>query len=111
VADACKILGLGSPITPGQVLDGYVCPSAKYAVVSSILVCNRNVTTATFRIAVVKGGIATAPDHYIYYDLPILGNDTFVATIGITLATGDVVRWSTGAAGLNFHLYGVESDV
>jgi len=44
----------------------------------------------------------------LYYDLPIEANDTFTATIGMTLATTDVVKVYAGTANVSFNLYGTE---
>jgi len=103
-----KVLGQSNP-GAGVATDLYTVPSAKSTVCSSIVVCNRSSTATSFRIAVRPAGAAILNQHYIYYDTPILGNDTFVATIGITLATTDVVTVYTSAATLSFNLFGDES--
>jgi hypothetical protein len=46
---------------------------------------------------------------YLYYDVTLAGNDTFIATIGITLATTDVVSVYATLATLSFNLFGQES--
>jgi hypothetical protein len=46
---------------------------------------------------------------YLYYDVTIAGNDTFIATIGITLATTDIVSVYNTLATLSFTLYGQEA--
>jgi hypothetical protein len=71
-------------------------------------VCNRSSVLATFRISIAVGGGATANKDYIYYDLPIGANDTFIATIGVTLATTDKVRVYASNTNLSFSLYGSE---
>jgi hypothetical protein len=81
------------------------------AVISSIVICNTNSTTQTFTIWLVPGG-ATNPStkQYLYYQLPILANDTFIATIGVTMATtsgADALWCSSNAAGLAFNVFGV----
>jgi hypothetical protein len=53
-------------------------------------------------------GAATSNKDYLYYDLLIGGNDTFIATIGVTLATTDVVRVYASSANISFSLYGSE---
>lgn len=86
--------------------DLYTAPSE--AVASSLLVCNRSSTPTTFRISVAVAGAAVDNKQYLYYDLTIGGNDTFAATLGMTLAAGDVVRVYGGAATLSFTLFGQE---
>jgi Fe-S cluster assembly iron-binding protein IscA len=71
-------------------------------------VCNRSATATTFRISVAPAGAADATSHYLYYDTALDGNDTFIATIGITVATTDKIRVYAGAATLTFSAFGVE---
>jgi hypothetical protein len=106
VAEAQKILGQSAPVA-GVLTDAYVAPSA--AVVSSITVCNRDASSdTTFRVSVAKAGAADDPKQYIYHELPLFAADTFIATIGITLAASDVVRVYTSGASVSFNLFGVE---
>lgn len=83
-------------------------PAATSAIISSLVVCNRTGAATTFRVSVSVGGGATATKDYLYYDLQIAGNDTFVATVGITVAAGDVVRVYAGNANLSFNLFGTK---
>lgn len=80
----------------------YTCATTS-AVVSSITVCNLSGTADTFRVALRPLGAAIANAHYIYYDLTIAGNDTFIFTGGITLITTDVlsVRSTNGTCAFN----------
>ncbi len=77
--------------------------------ISSVVVCNRSAVATTFRFAVAVAGAADDPKQYLYYDLPILGNDTFIFTIGVTLAVTDKLRAYVGAATLSFNVFGVET--
>lgn len=86
----------------------YTVPAGVGAVVSSIVICNRSSTATSFRIAVRPAGAAISNEQYLYYDLAIAGNDTFIATIGITLATTDVVSVYATLATLSFNLFGQE---
>lgn len=83
----------------------YDCPAQTMAEIAAVLVCNRS-TATTFRIAVSVGGAVIANAHYLYYDLPIAANDTFVASIGLTLRAGDILRVYAGSANLSFNLLG-----
>lgn len=76
-------------------------------VASSLLVCNTGGTPATFRISLAVAGAADALSQYIYRDVPIAPADTFVATIGLTLAATDKVRVWSSNANLTFTLCGV----
>jgi len=105
MATTYKILGQSSP-TATTPTDLYTVPASTSAVGSSLIVSNRGTALASFRVSVSAAGAATTNKDYIYYDLPIAGNDTFIATIGITLATTDVVRVYSSNSSLSFQLYG-----
>ena len=89
----------------------YTVPASREATVSSIVVCNRGSTATTFRVSVRIGGAGAANDQYLYYDLPIAAYDTFIATIGITLATTDILEVYAGNANLSFNAFGDEAVV
>lgn len=106
MAEAQKVLGQSSPVA-GVLTDTYVAPSK--AVVSSITACNRDGANDTLiRISVAVAGAGDAAKQYLYYDLPLLAADTFIATIGITLAATDVVRCYSANGSVSFSLFGVE---
>ena len=107
MANVYKILGQSSPSATTETTL-YTVPSAKSAVASSISICNRGSGQTTFRVSISQGGSATANKDYLYYDVVLAGNDTFIATIGITLATTDIVRVYSGNTSLSFQLFGTE---
>lgn len=107
MAIAYKILGQDAPAATTETIL-YTVPAATSTIVSSIVVCNRGTTLSYFRISVSKLGVATTSKDYIYYDVILAGNDTFIATVGITLAATDVVRVYASNANLSFSLYGSE---
>jgi hypothetical protein len=102
-----KTLGQVSPSATTET-DLYTVPAATSSVASSVIVCNRSAVLSTFRISIAVGGGATANKDYIYYDLPIGANDTFIATIGVTLAATDKVKVYASNTNLSFSLYGSE---
>lgn len=107
MATAYKVLGQSSPAATTET-DLYTVPAVTSAVASSVIVCNRSAVLSTFRISIAVGGGATTNKDYIYYDLPIGANDTFIATIGVTLATTDKVKVYASNTNLSFSLYGSE---
>lgn len=107
---AIKVLGQAAPNATTET-DLYTVPASKMTAISSIVVCNRNSTATTFRISIAVGGGATTNKDYLYYDLPIPGNDTFIATIGVTLATTDELKVYAGNANLSFSAFGEEASV
>ena len=100
----------------GQVVPGaaalttlYTVPAATSTVISTLMVSNNSAVATAFRVAIRVAGAAADPKHYIYYNVAINGNDTFAATLGITLATTDVVSVYATLATLAFNLFGQEN--
>lgn len=104
-----KILGQAAPAAT-TLTDLYTVPAATQTVASSVVVCNRGNTATTFRVALAVAGASDAPEQYLYYDVPISKNNTFVATIGIALQETDKVRVYAGNANVSFNLVGVETS-
>jgi len=102
-----KILGQSKP-TATTLTDIYTVPASTETVVSTITVCNQSATATSFRISIAPAGAADSAEQYLYYDVPISGNDTFAATLGISLATTDVIRVYNTLATLSFMVTGVE---
>ncbi len=107
MAETRKVLGQSNP-GAASLTALYTVPGATQAVVSTLAVCNRSAVATAFRVSVAVAGAADAPEQYVYYDVTIAGNDTFAATIGITLGPADVVRVYATLATLSFCLFGVE---
>jgi glucose-6-phosphate dehydrogenase assembly protein OpcA len=102
-----KVLGQSSPAaTTATTL--YTVPSTTSTVVSTITVCNQASTAGSFRIAVRPAAATLAAQHYVAYDVPIAANDTTALTLGITLATTDVVTVYASSANMSFNAYGSE---
>ena len=107
MAETLKVLAQLSP-SINTLTTLYTVPSSTSTVVSSIIICNQNSTPAVFRISIAIAGAADNVKQYLYYDLPILANDTFIATIGISLATTDVIKVYSTETNLSFTATGVE---
>jgi hypothetical protein len=107
VADTLKVLGQSAPSATTET-DLYTVPGGTSATVSTVIVCNRAGSAATFRITVAPAGAATTNAQYLYYDLPIPANDSFALTLGVTLAATDKIRVYASSANLTFQAFGVE---
>lgn len=106
MATTYKVLGQSAPsATTNTTL--YTVPAATSAVVSTLVVANRGVSTS-FRVAIRPAGATLADEHYIVYDNYVNQYDSVFLTLGITLATTDVVTVYAGAATLSFSLFGSE---
>jgi hypothetical protein len=107
MADTIRLLGQAALVAT-TLTDIYTVPGATQTVLSTISICNRGGSATTFRISFAINGAADSNEQYLYFDLPIPANDTFVATIGITLDASDVVRAFAGNANLTVQVFGVE---
>lgn len=106
MAISYKVLGQVVPsATTNTTL--YTVPSLTSTVCSTLVICNQGVST-TFRVAVRPAGATIAAQHYIVYDTAISASDSAFLTLGITLATTDVVTVYAGTANLSFSLFGSE---
>jgi hypothetical protein len=107
MATVYKVLAQSNPsATTATTL--YTVPSSTSTVVSTITVCNQAASAGTFRIAVRPAAETLAAKHYVAYDVAIAANDTTALTLGITLATTDVVTVYASAATMSFNAYGSE---
>jgi glucose-6-phosphate dehydrogenase assembly protein OpcA len=109
MATTYKVLGQSAPgATTATSL--YTVPSAKAAIISTLVVANRANTSATFRVSVRPAGAAQADQHYIAYDVSVGANDSTALTLGITMATTDVLTVYASTANLSFNAFGSEVD-
>jgi glucose-6-phosphate dehydrogenase assembly protein OpcA len=107
---AKKVLGQSNPAAT-TLTTLYTVPSAKEAVVSSISVANLTSTAATFRLAVRPAGASIANQHYIGYDITVGASDSTIITVGLTLATTDVLSVYASTANVAFQAFGDEASV
>lgn len=96
-----------------SVTDIYQPAASTWAVISTIVVCNRNTIPTKFRLAHSQavGGVppADANNQQLYYDVTIAANDTFVTTIGICMSPSDMIRAKQNDANcLTITVYGAE---
>jgi len=102
-----KVLGQSNPAaTTNTTL--YTVPSSTSAVVSTITICNQASSAATYRIAVRPAGATAAAQHWIVYGATVAASDTTALTLGVTLATTDVLTVYASTATLSFSAFGSE---
>lgn len=107
MASTYKVLGQSNPAaTTATTL--YTVPAATSTVCSTLIISNVSAIAASFRIAVRPAGEALATKHYIAYDTSIAANDSIFLTLGISLATTDVVTVYASSANMAFSLFGSE---
>lgn len=105
MATSYKILGQSNPAATTST-DLYTVPALSSAVVSTIIVCNQAATDATFRISTAVAGLALTAKQYLAYDITVPGNGLYAFTIGVGLATTDVIRVYASSATCSFSAFG-----
>lgn len=106
MASTYKVLGQVNP-SATTLTSLYTVPAATSTVCSTLVISNLS-TAASIRVAVRPAGAAIANQHYIVYDAVISANDSVFLTLGISLATTDVVSVYASTANVSFNLYGSE---
>ena len=108
MATAYKVLAQNAPSATTETTL-YTVPSSTSSVVSTISVCNQAGTSGTYRIAVRPAADAsTTAKHWIVYGATVAASDSIMLTLGLTLATGDVVRVYASSANMSFSAFGSE---
>ena len=107
MATAYKALGQSNP-SATTLTTLYTVPSSTEAVISSIVVCNQDSSSGTYRIAVRPNGAAIAPEHYLVYNASIAANTTVAYTLGVTIDASDVVSIYASSASMSFNAFGSE---
>ena len=108
MAETYKILGQVAA-TANTTHNVYTVPAATQAVVSSIVIVNRNSgANCTYRVAAQQAGAALANQHYLAYDAPIAALDTVALSLGITLGNTDVISVYSANSNLSFSVFGTE---
>jgi glucose-6-phosphate dehydrogenase assembly protein OpcA len=101
------VLGQSNPsATTATTL--YTVPSTTSTVVSTITVANLAGTSATYRISVRPAGASQTNAMYLAYDVTVGALDTTTITLGVTLATTDVITVYASTANLAFQAFGSE---
>ena len=107
MALAHKVLGQSNPaVTTLTTL--YTVPASTQAIASTLSICNIGTVSTTYRVAVRPAGAAIANQHYLAYDAVVSANDAILLTLGIALATTDVISVYAGTANISFSVFGVE---
>ena len=102
-----KIIAQASPAaTTNTTL--YTVPSSTQVTISSITICNRAATAATYRIAMRPNAETLADKHYIAYGASIPANDTIAITVGLTADAADVITVYASTASVSFGVFGSE---
>ena len=106
MANTYKILGQSAPANTSNANLITVAASTS-TVVSTLVVANVTSGAATCRVFARIAGASAVVGNALAYDITVLGNTTTTLTLGITLATTDVLTIQSGtASALTFTAFG-----
>ena len=88
--------------TPTNIVDG---TQVQPLHLRSLLVCERNGASATFRLWLRLQSEATADRQYLYYDLPIVPNDSFTLALDIGMLPGDIMMAQSSTSFVSVNLF------
>jgi hypothetical protein len=107
MATTYKVLGQSNPAaTTATTL--YTVPASTSTVVSTLVICNQAGSAATYRISIRPAGGAQTTAMYLAYDVAVAANDSTALTLGVTLATTDVITIYASSATVSFTAFGSE---
>jgi hypothetical protein len=106
MATAYKVLGQQNPAA--TTLTTLYTSTSVETVVSTVTVANLAGSAATFRLLAQPSADvgAAANKQYLAYDVTVGANDTTTLTLGLTLASGDVLKIYGSTATLAFNAFG-----
>ena len=102
-----KVLGQAKP-TANTLTSLYTVPASTSAVISTIAVCNTTSSAEEIRIAVRPAGESIADKHYVVHTVGLPPFSNYTYTLGITLATTDVVSVFGLGGFASFSIFGTE---
>jgi hypothetical protein len=104
---AYKVLGQSNPAAT-TLTTLYTVPASTSTILSTLSVANLSASAITFRVAIRPAGASIANQHYIAYDAAVAANDSVFLTLGVSLATTDVVSVYASTANVAFTAFGSE---
>lgn len=94
---------LDIPVAAETVL--YTVPSSRSLTIQGFIFCNRSAGPSSFRLSFSRAGAATTAKDYLYYDLPMLANDTLTVNLDCVLLPTDVVRVYSATGNVSVTLF------
>ena len=111
MAVSYKVLGQVKP-SAATATTLYTVPtgSGNYAVASTLTIVNLGSDVDSVRVAVRPAGATLEDKHYVLYEVGLSANATQFYTIGLTLASTDVVTVYSTDGECSFSLFGSENS-
>lgn len=91
--------------------DLYTVPAAKEAVISTLAVAEHGGAPAEFSLKIRPAGASAADEHILVSAAELAAYDTQFFTIGIALATTDVITVEATTADVTFTAFVNEQDI
>lgn len=91
--------------------DLYTVPASKQAVISTLAIAEHGAAPAYFTIRVRPAGASAADVHILVNAAELVANDTQFLTVGIALATTDVITVEASTADVTFTAFVNETEV
>jgi hypothetical protein len=107
MATTYKVLGQSAPAATTNT-SLYTVPELTQTIVSTLTICNRGNTAATYRVAVRPDGATLANEHYLAFDTILDSNNTTALTLGMTLDAGDIITIYASNTNFSFTAFGSE---
>lgn len=100
-----RVIKQNSPIA-STLTDMYVVPINLLVTLGSLVVCNRENATTTFKISLAVGGEGDNLKQYLFYDVDLCAKQTLQFGLAAPIAYNDVIRvWSANGQ-VSFTLFG-----
>jgi len=107
VASVYKVLAQSSP-SANTLTTAYTVPADRSTVISTVVITNFGPSPASYRIAIRPAGASITQAMYIAYDITVPALDASALTLGLTLATTDIVSVYSSSGLVNFNIFGSE---
>jgi hypothetical protein len=102
-----RVLGQALP-SPNVFFDMYAVPSTANAIISTLNVCNQSAANVTFRVAIRPANATITGKNYIVYDTALPAQDSIALSLGMSLASTDVITVLSYQGNVSFSAFGTE---
>ena len=108
MANVLKVLGQAVPASVNTDVDVYTVPGATSAVATTITISNLTSENITAQLRIRVAGAAATNKQLLGKDFPIYANDTISFTLGVGLATTDVISFQASTVSCSCQVFGQE---
>jgi len=101
---------LAQDVTQNGVLKTiYTVPASKKSHISRVFFCNTDVAQKLISVSIARKWAADSISQYIYYNLAIPSNDTFLSSVDIWLEAWDEIRVNANTSLISVNVFGKDS--